>query len=303
VEIDRTERVPQGDFETLNPFDPTAGGWPKESVEKGWKMDDVIPAGWSPHSASPPGLLRVLRGPEAHSGQAALYLGESCFVGGVGFPVKPGQVYRISYWAQGGGQAFLSGTKYGTQEGKTVFLRTDPLVPADLTPEWKQYVGAFRPTADVDTVVVLLQAGTRGDHACFDDVSIRQVSEIEGRVIDTFGALRQAGVYLEPSAAEVGRHPLVARLEKAQDELSQARRELDAALKLNPDAAVQRLAEQIDAEVQRLDPAAPETAEALCERINTLNGRARVAREAAGGLQFVDVRAESDMTKGSRGPL
>lgn len=98
-------------------------------------------------------------------------------------------------------------------------------------------------------------------------------------------------MYIEPSAA--GQE---GALQKAEDELSIARQALHEALKHNREAATQRLASQVNVEMNRLDAtlkAPPTAAAALCELINHLNGLAHVVHETMEGLHFVDVRREA----------
>jgi hypothetical protein len=136
-------------------------------------------------------------------------------------------------------------------------------------------------------VALILQTGTATDQVVFDDVTIRQVSPIAGRVLDGFGALRQAGRFFEPGATL----PAEALAEATAD-LAKARDELGAALAQNADPTAQALAAQIAGEAERLGPEVPGTDSAPGDRANTLNALALLAREAAAGLQVVDVRGE-----------
>ena len=193
-----------GSFEKTCIKDPKSPEIQDLLTRKHWKLKEPIvwPVGWSVVTSAPGHPVsvefEVVRN-GAHSGKNYLKLRGR--VGNRGIiwvdysPLKPGGIYKASFFARGRGRAYLILNLY-SKEGK--YLGAVGVTGTDkLKREWKQYSGIFKNNRNAYLAKIsLLSLG----ESYFDDIDMVPVDFWEARMVTEFNEMDKEGVLLSPGS-------------------------------------------------------------------------------------------------------
>ncbi len=173
-------------------------------IKKQWKLKEPIvwPVGWSEVTAAPghPVAVKfeVIKG-DAHSGSN--YIELSGKVGSRGIiwvdysPLKPGGIYKASFFARGRGNAALVINLY-SKEGK--YLGAVGVVSArNLGREWRKYSGIFKNDRNAYLGKISL---TSIGKCYFDDIDLVPVDFWEAEIVMELNKIAKKGMLLAPGS-------------------------------------------------------------------------------------------------------